>query len=207
MLELRQLAFSYPTHEVLRPTSLRCEVGQSVLLLGDNGSGKSTLGRLIAGLHLPTEGQVLVGGHEVGSIPLSQRPAHVVYVSQVSYLQFFAPTIDDEIALACRQRQRPRPEPAVVSAFSLPPGSTNPRDLSYPEMWRLQILLLGAVFSPSVLFIDEIVAPAIPAQQTALRWLLEARATHGCTWLTYQRHIGERFDRVITIEGGILSER
>src|SRR4029079_15433055 len=47
----------------LRNVSLRVEHGEAVGLVGRNGSGKSTLLKLIAGIHRPSSGRVLVARH------------------------------------------------------------------------------------------------------------------------------------------------
>jgi ABC-type polysaccharide/polyol phosphate transport system ATPase subunit len=47
----------------LRDVTLRIERGDAVGLVGRNGSGKSTLLKLIAAIHRPTEGRVLVARH------------------------------------------------------------------------------------------------------------------------------------------------
>lgn len=53
----------------LRDVSLSVAAGESLGLVGRNGSGKSTLLKLIAGIHRPTEGQVLVRrGSRVGTM-------------------------------------------------------------------------------------------------------------------------------------------
>jgi ABC-type polysaccharide/polyol phosphate transport system ATPase subunit len=44
----------------LRDVSISVAAGESLGLVGRNGSGKSTLLKLIAGIHRPTEGQILV---------------------------------------------------------------------------------------------------------------------------------------------------
>jgi ABC-2 type transport system ATP-binding protein len=44
----------------LKNVSLRIEAGEAVGLVGRNGSGKSTLLKLIAGIHRPTSGRLLV---------------------------------------------------------------------------------------------------------------------------------------------------
>ena len=46
----------------LKDINLRAGAGQVTGVLGDNGAGKSTLIKIIAGLHKPTEGELLVDG-------------------------------------------------------------------------------------------------------------------------------------------------
>ena len=53
----------------LRDISLRINAGDSIGLVGRNGSGKSTLMKIVAGIHRPTTGQLLVqAGARVGSM-------------------------------------------------------------------------------------------------------------------------------------------
>lgn len=62
-IEVRQVAFHYAARGfTLRVPDLRLSSGESVLLTGPSGCGKSTLLRLLAGLHRPQEGTVLVEG-------------------------------------------------------------------------------------------------------------------------------------------------
>ena len=53
----------------LRRVSLSVDAGEAVALVGRNGSGKSTLLKLIAGLHQPTAGRLLVAsGARIGTM-------------------------------------------------------------------------------------------------------------------------------------------
>jgi ABC-type polysaccharide/polyol phosphate transport system ATPase subunit/SAM-dependent methyltransferase len=53
----------------LKSVSLKIQEGESVGLVGRNGSGKSTMLKLIAGIHRPTSGQLLVArGARIGSM-------------------------------------------------------------------------------------------------------------------------------------------
>ncbi|MFJ5678088.1 ABC transporter ATP-binding protein [Streptomyces sp. NPDC093097] len=62
-----KVSFSYPGAEQLALTdvSLTIPSGKVVALVGENGSGKTTLSKVLAGLYLPTEGEVFVNGVEV----------------------------------------------------------------------------------------------------------------------------------------------
>lgn len=207
LLRLADVSFSYGTAApVLRNVSFEMQPGESAVVLGDNGSGKSTLGRLIGGLARPSSGTITIGTEPLARIRTRVRPAHTIYVSQVSYLQFFRASIEEEIALAAKQSGHPAPPAEVLAHFRLPPMETNPRDLSYPEMWRLQLLLLGGVFQPSVMFVDEIVAPGSADQREALEYTLAHRRRQGrATLLAYQRRIDVAFDHVFRVEHETLT--
>lgn len=53
--------------------SLDINQGEIFGLVGESGCGKSTLGRIIAGLHLPSEGSVSYKGQPLASLNLSER--------------------------------------------------------------------------------------------------------------------------------------
>ena len=74
-LELRDVSFKYPGSEgwAVRHVSLDIAPGKSLALVGHNGSGKTTLIKLLLGLYVPTEGQVLLDGREVSAIPEDER--------------------------------------------------------------------------------------------------------------------------------------
>jgi ABC-type polysaccharide/polyol phosphate transport system ATPase subunit len=53
----------------LKSVTLKIRQGESVGLIGRNGSGKSTLLKVVAGIHRPTTGELLVAGHaRIGSM-------------------------------------------------------------------------------------------------------------------------------------------
>jgi ATP-binding cassette subfamily B protein len=81
---------------VLSGVDLTIEPGQTVAFVGRTGSGKTTLTRLVPRLYDATEGQVLLDGRDVRTLPLDTLRSAVAYVPQESFL--FSETIRDNIA-------------------------------------------------------------------------------------------------------------
>jgi len=95
-IEFRDLVFGYDGTRVLDHVSARIEAGQTVALVGPTGSGKSTLISLIARLHDPPPGTVLVDGVDVREVPLSVLRGAIGFVPQEPFL--FSDTIGDNVA-------------------------------------------------------------------------------------------------------------
>lgn len=87
-LEIRGITHSYH-HEkedsnfVLGPVDISFKPGELVYLVGGNGSGKSTLAKLIAGLYVPEEGEILLDG-----LPVNDR-------NRDEYRQLFSAVFTD----------------------------------------------------------------------------------------------------------------
>jgi simple sugar transport system ATP-binding protein len=64
----------------LEEVSLDVDPGEIVALVGDNGAGKSTLIKMIAGVHQPTSGQILLEGEPVRLAKPSDSRAHGIEV-------------------------------------------------------------------------------------------------------------------------------
>ncbi|MET0356175.1 MAG: ABC transporter ATP-binding protein [Cellvibrio sp.] len=67
MLDVRSVTKIVSTHEgeleILKPISLQVTVGESVAITGASGSGKSTLLGILAGLDIPTSGEVFLNNN------------------------------------------------------------------------------------------------------------------------------------------------
>jgi ribose transport system ATP-binding protein len=65
LLELRGIAKSFGPVEAIKDVSLTLRRGRVHTLLGENGAGKSTLMKILAGVHAPTRGELLLHGKPV----------------------------------------------------------------------------------------------------------------------------------------------
>ncbi len=71
---------------VLRHISFRVPQGSSLGIVGATGAGKTTLVNLLARVRDPDEGQVLVDGHDVRTLPLDALRRGIGYVPQDTFL-------------------------------------------------------------------------------------------------------------------------
>ncbi len=80
----------------LRDVDLTIPPGQTVALVGATGAGKSTFAKLVARFYDPTEGRVLVDGHDLRSISAHSLRSQMGIVPQEAFL--FSGTVRDNIA-------------------------------------------------------------------------------------------------------------
>ena len=101
-LEFRDVGFHFPTPEgaeprwVLRHVSFTVPAGDTLAVVGATGSGKSALIDLIPRLADPQEGEILLDGVPLRSLPLDVLRAEIGYVPQESFL--FSDTIASNLA-------------------------------------------------------------------------------------------------------------
>jgi ABC-type sugar transport system ATPase subunit len=65
LVEARTIAKSFGGAEVVHEVSLQLSRGEVFALMGENGTGKSTLMKILAGVHKPGAGTILVEGKQV----------------------------------------------------------------------------------------------------------------------------------------------
>ncbi|OBH10821.1 ABC transporter ATP-binding protein [Mycobacterium sp. E3247] len=87
-IEFDDVTFSYDgaTAPVLDGVSFTLEPGSTTAIVGPSGSGKSTILGLIAGLHEPGRGRVLIDGVDAVSLDADSRRAASAVVFQHPYL-------------------------------------------------------------------------------------------------------------------------
>ena len=71
--------------DVIRSLDLMIEDSEFLVLVGPSGCGKSTLLRLLAGLELPSAGEILIGDRPVSRVRPAQRDVAMVFQSYALY--------------------------------------------------------------------------------------------------------------------------
>ncbi len=76
---IRNLRKEFGAFTAVQSSSFTVADGEFFMLLGPSGCGKTTTLRMIAGLELPTSGEIFIGGEEVSQKPASQRDIAMVF--------------------------------------------------------------------------------------------------------------------------------
>ncbi len=84
ILEIKDVSYSYEKKtNVLSDVTAELETGKLYAILGPSGSGKTTLLSLLGGLDVPTKGQILFDGEDIGKRGLAyHRRNHVALIFQ-----------------------------------------------------------------------------------------------------------------------------
>jgi ATP-binding cassette subfamily B protein len=97
-VEFRDVGFAYEAgRPVLSGVSFCAEPGQTVALVGHTGGGKTTVMSLVAKLYLPTEGQVLIDGHDLAQATSASLHRALASVTQENFL--FTGSVRDNLRL------------------------------------------------------------------------------------------------------------
>ncbi|GAA0786839.1 ABC transporter ATP-binding protein [Roseibium denhamense] len=76
---IKNLRKNFGDFTAVQSSSFKIEDGEFFMLLGPSGCGKTTTLRMIAGLELPTAGEIYIDGEEVSQKPARQRDIAFVF--------------------------------------------------------------------------------------------------------------------------------
>jgi ATP-binding cassette subfamily B protein len=215
-IRLEDVSFGYlEGRPVLRDVSLVIQEGETFSLVGATGAGKSTIAKLVTRFHDPTEGRVLLDGHDLRDVTLTSLRSQLGIVPQEPFL--FSGSIRDNIAFA-------RPDATddeVLEACRavgiddlverLPEGIHTPcheRGVSLSSGER-QLLALARAFlsQPRVLVLDEATSNLDLRSEAkiehALDVLLEGRTA---IIIAHRLQTAMRADRIAVVHDGRIVE-
>ena len=96
-IDFEDVTFAYGDRRpALGDVDLHVPPGQTVALVGATGAGKSTFAKLVARFYDPTEGRVLVDGHDLRDVAVRSLRSQMGVVPQEAFL--FSGTIGENIA-------------------------------------------------------------------------------------------------------------
>jgi ABC-type multidrug transport system fused ATPase/permease subunit len=108
-IDFEDVTFSYGSGVALAGVDLHVPPGQTIALVGETGAGKSTFAKLVARFYDPTEGRVLVDGHDLRNVTMQSLRSQMGIVPQEAFL--FSGTIRENIEFG-----QPDASPADIEA-------------------------------------------------------------------------------------------
>lgn len=114
-ISFQEVSFAYrPGRPVLEQINLRLPAHSSLALVGPSGTGKTTLASLLLRFYDPTNGQILLDGHDLRSLTLNSLRQNIALVTQEPVL--FAASIRENIAYGRPEASRADIEAAARAA-------------------------------------------------------------------------------------------
>jgi len=96
-ITLRNVSFGYnPDKLVITDVDLQISPGETFALVGPTGAGKSTIAKLVTRFYDPTEGAVLIDGHDLRDLTLESLRRQLGVVPQEAFL--FHGSIRDNVS-------------------------------------------------------------------------------------------------------------
>ncbi|MEO1191496.1 MAG: ABC transporter ATP-binding protein [Pseudomonadota bacterium] len=106
-IRIDRLRKDFGTFNAVKSSTFTVEDGEFFMLLGPSGCGKTTTLRMMAGLELPTAGQIYIDGEEVSQKPASQRDIAFVFQMFALYPHM---NVQQNISYPLRSQGMPRAE-------------------------------------------------------------------------------------------------
>ncbi len=200
---------------ILKDISFEVQSGQSVAIVGTSGAGKSTLMTLLAGLDIPTSGDIELLGQSLSQLDdearAQIRSESIGFVFQ-SFLLIPSLTALENVTLPAILRGEDediQKAKQLLDSVGLSGRETHlPSQLSGGEQQRVA-LARAFMTQPRILFADEPTGNL--DQSTAehiIELLFEMNQKHGTTLvlITHDLKLAQRCERTLTINAGQINE-
>ncbi len=157
LFDVNNVCFTVGNTQILNNVNLQVTTGQSLLLLGASGSGKTSLLNILAGLTLPTGGEIKFNDQTYASLSQSDldrlRADNFGFVFQ-KLLLIGHLSIEQNIALSQNKTDHQRIKNLITDLGLSGKEKQKARDLSVGEAQRVAIAR-AVVHNPKVIFADE----------------------------------------------------
>ncbi len=207
-VDFRSVGRSFGKLEVLKDFSLSIAAGEFLTLLGPSGSGKTTALNMVAGFLQTTNGDILIDGQSVASLPPERRNVGMVFQN---YSLFPHMSVFDNVAFPLKMRHvapaliREKVTRALELVHLADYGARMPNELSGGQRQRVAFAR-AIVFEPRVLLMDE----PLGALDLKLREHMQLEIKRyqgeiGCTMIYVTHDQGEALtlsDRIVVMNNG-----
>jgi putative ABC transport system ATP-binding protein len=200
----------------LRDVTFDIHRGEFVAIMGPSGSGKSTLMNMIGALDVPSSGQLLIDGTDIGTLDRDQLAAlrnHTIgFVFQQFNLLARTSALDNvKLPLTYSRPRRPDAEEFARSCLEKVGLSERmdhvPSQLSGGQQQRVAIAR-ALVNSPSIILADEPTGALDSATSLEILQLFESLNAQGMTviMVTHELDVAAHARRLLRVKDGRLVE-
>lgn len=196
---------------LLKDISLAIAAGEQIGITGPSGGGKSTLAEMLIGLHRPWNGEILLEGKQLSSLPATQLSRDIAWVNKHPF--FFAGTVRENLCLWREDISEEHLHAALRDACleevleHCPAGLDTPvapRAANFSGGQRQRMEIARALLcNPRILVLDEATDGLDHALEQRLRANLKRR---GLTLIVVSHRLSTlaACDRVLRLAGGRL---
>jgi sulfate/thiosulfate transport system ATP-binding protein len=211
-IELRNVTKLFGEVAAVRNVSFSVHDGELMALLGPSGGGKTTVLRMIAGLEMPTSGDVFIRGRRVNDLSVQQR--NIGFVFQ-NYALFKSMTVQKNIAFGLKIKKWKRADIDARVAELIELLGLEGLDKRYPHQLsggqRQRVAIARALApKPSVLLLDEpFGAVDAKIRQELREWLVTLHHELNVTtvFVTHdQEEALEVSNRIVIFSRGLLEQ-
>ncbi|MBO5077707.1 MAG: ABC transporter ATP-binding protein [Clostridia bacterium] len=223
VIEFRDVSFHYPGIErnVINHVDLTIHAGETIVIVGLNGAGKTTLIKLLTRLYDPTEGMILLDGHDIREYDLKELYDLFGIVFQ-DYGKY-AVSVRDNIAFGEVNSEVTEDRITGAAAASnatdfinaLPDKYNTPLMRYFEEngielsigQWQ-KLAIARAFYSKSdILILDEPTASLDPmAEQEIFNQFDELRSDKTSIFVSHRLSSATTADRIIVLQDGRIVE-
>jgi sulfate transport system ATP-binding protein len=156
-IEIKNISKTFGGVVAVNNVNFSIQHGELMALLGPSGGGKTTVLRMIAGLEMPTSGDILIGGQRVNDVSVQQR--NIGFVFQ-NYALFKNMSVFGNIAFGLKIKKWKRPDQEARVAELLELLELKGLEKRYPHQLsggqRQRVAIARALApKPAVLLLDE----------------------------------------------------